>query len=216
MANENITAYPLCWPSDWKRTLADGRTRQGRYKVGLSKALDHLLGELRKMGAQAIVISTNIPARLDGKPYAGASEPRDPGVAVYWQEKRWWNGEYIEIPKVIACDKWNQVVDNVHAIGLAVQALRALERSGASEVSDRAQAAIGMLPQDTTKCPWWEVLGVDVEMWRSRPTKTERLNEVDEKHVALTKVHHPDLGGDTEMMAEINRARDEAYEEIGR
>jgi hypothetical protein len=49
------------------------------------------------------------------------TEVRDPGVAVYWTDRR---GE----ARVMACDQWFRLRDNVHAIGHAVAAFRTIER----------------------------------------------------------------------------------------
>src|SRR5262245_61920292 len=94
---ENAQRYPLSWPAGWKRTMyrkssdfhstdrradATGRSYRMRKSLTLSDALDRLLGELRRLGAKNVIISSNLAVRQDGLPYA--QQPRnidDPGVA---------------------------------------------------------------------------------------------------------------------------------------
>jgi hypothetical protein len=77
-------AYPLSWPDGWKRVPY--RTRS-RFKVsGFGRTRDRLLTEIVRMGGSKVVLSTNIPLRNDGPPYANTREPSDPGVAVYFSK----------------------------------------------------------------------------------------------------------------------------------
>jgi hypothetical protein len=57
-----------------------------------------------------VVISTNIPARLDGLPRGDAKWPADPGAAVYWT-----NG-FSSGPRVMAIDQYTAVEDNLAEI----------------------------------------------------------------------------------------------------
>lgn len=80
------TSYPLAWPEGWPRTTDYKRSR-ARYKVLGEAATNHLMNELKLMGAarSAIVLSTNIVLRNDGLPYS--KQPRymteDPGAYDY-------------------------------------------------------------------------------------------------------------------------------------
>ena len=118
--------YPLHWPHGWRRTK---RRKDAAYRVSFARARDELLRHLSLMNARDVVLSTNVPLRRDGLPYANVAEPADPGVAVYWTK----GGQ----PQVMACDRWSKVKDNVRAVGLAIEALRQLERTGASEILER-------------------------------------------------------------------------------
>jgi hypothetical protein len=90
------------------------------------------------MGAKEIVVSTNVPTRRDGLPYADAREPADPGVAVYFTHgKR---------QLVIACDSYSTVRANMRAVGATVEALRAIQRHGATSLLERAFTGFAALP----------------------------------------------------------------------
>ena len=96
---------------------------------------------------------------------------------------------------------------HLRACGLTIQALRGIERWGASELLERAFAGFAQLPPAmVTPQPWWEVLGV-----REGAT----FAEVRAAYERLSLQHHPDRGGEHERMVEINRAWERAQEEGG-
>ncbi len=147
------TAFPLEWPVGWPRSEGHERSR---YRVKYKTATVELLAELRLLGAEHVVISSNAAVRKsDGLPYTEAANERsdDPGVAVYFVLEG--------AATVIACDQWDTVKDNIRAIGLTVVAMRAIQRSGATELLRRAFSGFRALPgPDATK--WWKVLGVSI------------------------------------------------------
>jgi len=143
-----------------------------------------------------IVISSNIPLRRDGLPYAGQAAPSDPGVAVYFVRNK--------KQMVLACDKFKNVEDNLQAICKTIEALRGIERWGASEMMERSFTGFEALPPPTAAAPkraWWEVLNVP------RGSHPDRIKEA---YRAQAQVHHPDRGGDPARMAEVNAAYEEA------
>ena len=190
----NVDAYPLQWPAGWDRS--DYRY-DARYRVTMAQARDELLRELTLLGASDVVISTNIPVRQDGLPRANYRTPDDPGVAVYWTQ----NGK----PRVMACDQWRTIRSNMRAIGKAIAAMREIDRCGASQIFERAFEGFAALPSDA-KRPWRDVLGFN--------GKPVAMKAVKLRHRELMLQHHPDRGGDEQTMAEINRAYDEAAEEL--
>lgn len=191
-----IQAFPLTWPEGWPRAK---QRKHSPYKVTTNNALTSLLGDLRLMRAHNVIVSSNVPLRRDGTMYRGDhSDARmpDPGVAVYWERK----GE----PKAIACDEWLTVRENLRALGMAIEYLRGLERCGASAILERAFQGFARLPAPAGAC--WEVLG----LWRGSSRQA-----IEDRYRALAREHHPDRGGDAQLMARINTARDEALREIG-
>jgi hypothetical protein len=151
--------------------------------------------ELRKMVGDVgyVVLSSNIPVKRDGTQHTiGILNPEDPGVALYWYDPK------ANVNRVIACDAWVEVRENVRALALAVQALRQLERCRATEILDRAFQGFESLPPHE---PWWSVLGV---------SRTSSLEEIKKAYQELSKKHHPDRGGDNAKMVKINQAYQEA------
>lgn len=190
-------AFPLTWPTGRARTLV-GRRRHGAFKsLGFGRIRDEMLAELRRLGASNVIVSTNVLLRRDGMPYADTREPEDSGVAVYFERRR--------RPYVLACDSYDKVWKNLRAVGATVEALRAIERHGSSEMLEQAFTGFAALPAARpAESSWWDVLGVSPDA---------PLDEIEAAHRRLTVAHHPDAGGDEEQMARINRARDIAREE---
>lgn len=149
-----IAAFPLQWPVAWPRTKYP---EWSRFRVTQYEAQNGILRELNLLGATDVIISTNIPLRRDGLPYASAKAPEDQGVAVYFKL----NGS----DQCIPCDKWRTIAENMRAIENTISALRGLERWGAKEMVNAAFRGFRALPESIIMGPgtarlWYEVLGV--------------------------------------------------------
>lgn len=197
-ARLGIDACPLQWPAGWKRTPPPQRQRSV-YRVSFAGARDQLAREVAKLAVRPsdVVISTNVPLRRDGLPYAGMREPDDPGVAAYWvtsNSQQW----------VIACDAWVTVRENMRAVGLAVEALRMLERTKATEILARAFQGFAALPP--ARPDWAVTLQVRVDATRE---------DIERAYRGLAKSAHPDGGGSHEAMLILNAARAAALGSIG-
>lgn len=189
--------YPLQWPTGWPRTKTPGKSQ---FSTGMEKATRGLLDEIRRLGGRLPVISSNAQYRLDGMPYARQGYIGDTGVAVYFQRK----GK----PMVFACDSYWSVQENLHAIGKTIEALRAIERYGASDMMERAFSGFTALPAPIVagaKRPWREVL----EYGNGQANR----EEITRNYRILASTAHPDKGGKPGEMAELNAARDEALGE---
>lgn len=201
------TAYPLAWPEGWPRTNPAHRSGGYQFKqagepgsyskklVTFDRARKLLTEELQRMKATNVVLSTNLPIRQDGWPYADAARRKieDPGVAVYFTIK--------DRPMVMACDGFDYIAANMRSLGLAIEAMRQLERHGGGHMMDKAFAGFTALPPPKS-C--WDILGVAPGSSKDAINKAFRL---------LAGLHHPDAGGSTSLMAELNAARDQALKE---
>lgn len=192
---KHVEAWPLAWPSGWPRATSRSAAA---FDTRFIDARDGLLNEVRLMGGQQPIISSNVPLRLDGLPRANFTRDPDPGVAVYFALK----GE----PRVFACDRWSKVEDNLQAVRKTIEALRGIERWGSSEMLNRMFQGFAALHETPNEEPWWAVLGV---------TKSWGLDATEKVYRALAKEHHPDLGGDPKVMARLNWAITEARKEKG-
>ncbi|WP_296203226.1 J domain-containing protein [uncultured Hyphomicrobium sp.] len=188
-------AYPLQWPDGWPRTPPGERRRNSPFKVASNTCRRELLDNLRMLGAEHVVVSSDVPVRADGTPYADAARRiiRNPGVAVYFTLK----GHQV----VMARDRFDRVEDNIRSIGLALEAIRAVERHGGSTMMERAFAGFTALPPP---CSHWDILGVP-------PTAT--VEQIEAAYRAVAREAHPDAGGSHARMSEINAARDAAIKE---
>jgi hypothetical protein len=194
------TTFPLSWPDGWPRTpeakrkwsLAGGRAQAQDWNVVLKRLHD----ELARLGAGNIVMSTNQPVRRDGNPYAAKRIIQDPGVAVYFTLR----GRQL----VMAQDAYELMEDNIRSIALAIEHLRGLERHGGGTMMDRAFAGFEALPPPRS---WRDVL----EFGDEEPII---LAAAEARFRHLAKKAHPDAGGSTAAMAELNAAIAEARREL--
>lgn len=190
---DGINNFPLTWPMTWPRTEAWKRKNAQFADRSIAKAVDKVLDELRMLNARDIIISTNLQLRQDGLPRSAQKRPGDPGVAVYFTIK--------SAPRVLACDKWFLVEDNLWAIAKHIEALRGQQRWGVGSI-DQAFAGYPALPAGN----WWEWLGVD---------RGAREDEIRTAFRTLAKNYHPDVGGNQEDFLKIQAAFDQAIKEKG-
>lgn len=182
-------AYPLQWPVGQKRW--PGQRVNSQFKMTPSAMVDHLHLELERLGAHNVVISTN---------RAGYSRSNalleDPGAAVYFTRK----GRDL----VIACDKYRRVEDNIHAIGIAVEGFRAMERHGTGDMVDAAFTGFTALPEAIVtpqRKTWWQILGVKEDA---------SVQEINNAYRNKARTAHPDTpGGSQEAFIELKKALEE-------
>ena len=200
-------AYPLQWPSGWKRTHWQER-ECGQFEGTLDRVRAELYREidLIALGKTArittvrhlVVISTNLPLRKDGEFFASARRPQDPGVAVYFTRK----GK----PLCFACDKYDEVWKNLRAIQKTIEAMRGIERWGSSTLLDRAFTGFTALPARSA-AGVWETLG----LYADTATEATVLAAWREK----AKSCHPDVsGGSREAWDALDEAKNIALATI--
>ena len=202
---ENLTAYPLSWPAHWPRRKIGQRTRANfgrvetkqysyspntyrqREQLTIAQALTRLRGELDRLAARDVVISTNVELRRDGLPMSGRREPDDPGVAVYFAL----SGQRRCLP----CDRWDRTADNLAAVAKHIEAIRGMDRWGVGNV-EAMFAGFKALP------------GGEGPTIRQAMTSGEAQALLDRyggiKNAKLKT--HPDRGGSAEEFARVMEA----------
>jgi hypothetical protein len=217
----SVQSYPLTWPEGWKRTTVNNRKRAAfnRKEVvhtggpvptswNKSKALSvrdgtvRVIGELARMGVADynLIISTNVPLRLDGMPRSDQAEPSDPGVAVYWRAKE-------NTPmRCMAVDRYDRVADNLAAIAATLEAMRAIERHGGAEILNRAFLGFAALPEKASQS-WRLQLGF-------KEDAAVTADAVKAAFRALAHQHHPDKGGDPDKWQDLCLARENALRDL--
>lgn len=202
-------AYPLSWPTGWKRTprhqiltskfhkLNRNNWEEGyrgmRSKVTIAQAVEMVMHERWLLRAGSVKISSNLTLTTYGEPRSGQREPDDHGVAVYFELKRQ--------ACVLACDKWSTCADNLAAIAKHLDALRAQERYGVGTV-EQAFTGYAALPPPKT---WRDVLGIN----------SNNIEDVEKIYKVLAKTLHPDQpSGSNEKMVQLNAAIDAARREL--
>lgn len=200
-----IPAYPLQWPEGWRRMPGASRTRAkfgrqtqssyGSWKtregLTIAQAVQRVRDELARMGItdDDLVISTNLELRLDGLPRSNQREPDDPGVSVYWTQKRG------KVPRCMAIDRYDRVADNLAAIAATLDAMRAIERHGGAEILNRAFT--GFTAIEDQSAAWHVVLGVSAHASTS---------DVRDAYKRARARAHPDHGGTGNAFFEVQSA----------
>lgn len=206
-----IDPYPLRWPEGWKRT---SRARSKFKVASFVQSRDHVLRLAKRLGGRRIVITSNLPVRADGLPYANSAEPADPAIAVWWVQ----SGN----EQVMACDRWSRTRDNMHAIELSLEALLGLGRWGTTQIVERAFAGFAALPpgpepnlppSTPAPRPWRTVLDLEVMTGVSRALQLDMARG---QYKRLARTAHPDVGGSDAAMAELNLALEAAEKELDR
>jgi hypothetical protein len=208
-------AYPLQWPEGWPRTAfnresdrrfgsnraieesPEGLIMRGTRRLTLGRARDQLFTELGRLGATNVVVSSNVPLRRDGRPYADESGIDDPGVAVYFTFKK--------RQLVMARDRFVSVAGNMRSLTLAIEAMRQLARHGGDYMMERAFTGFLAIAPPDWKKPWRQVFGV----------KPDWSGDITALYREKARNRHPDVGGADTLMAELNAAYAEAKQELG-
>lgn len=194
-----IEAYPLYWPEGWKRTPPGFREKRSDFLEGIARNHRNLTRQIELLGGKDVIISSNLPIRRDGLPYADATAGGDPGVAVYFNYKK--------KPMCFACDRYARVHENLRAITLTIEAIRGIERWGASDMMERAFRGFTALPENASQA-WREVFGFEASHKVS-------ADDVDSRFRELVKTAHPDTGGTAEEFHRLVIARENARKDLG-
>lgn len=211
--SDQARSYPLQWPPGRKRTQYrnEGRFSSGertvnslgnshinRRAITINEALTRLQNELDRIGAQYVVMSSNLEQRLDGLPRSNQSNPLDPGVAVYFRLD--------DKPFCLPCDTYTQVAQNIAAVAAHIKATRDIERHGVANIAEMF-SGFKALPSPEMQRHWRDVLGF-------RDARSVSRDDVEVRFRQLARERHPDHGGSDSMMAELNLARARATQEL--
>jgi hypothetical protein len=206
----NIEKYPLCWPVGYPREQRPSRSRFGNNPFG--KTRDEIFKQLRLMlswkDRENVILSTNIPLKNDGYPYANYKQLSDKGVAVYFR--------YQNTDTVICCDKWDKIEDNLWAVAKTIESMRAIDRWGVSDFMKRSFTGFNALPPkqpDKPKREWWQVM-----TYSQKPGNASwDWAGVEAQYKSLAKQRHPDVvGGSVEQFQELSNAFAEAKKYYGK
>ena len=203
----DITRSPLCWPDNVPRTAPHSRAWPLFAEKTISAATTFVLEEINRLNGyrhnycdNSVIISSNLKLRQDGLPAGGQGEPVDTGVAVYFQLHFLRNGRSFERPIVLTCDKWRKVAFNIDAIARDIEAQRARQRYGCTNIEQAFRGYLA-IPERCGGPSWWVLLGVP-------STATEE--QIKDRFKQLAKSAHPDAGGSREKWLQLQEAYDQA------
>jgi hypothetical protein len=190
-------AHPLAWPIQRPRTREPVAAifRQRGRPVNFDQGAARVALELSRFQASGVVVTSDRPPRGLASIWAPSA---DPGVAVYFRL----NGN----PHCLSCDRWDRIPDNLCAIAKHLEAIRGQLRWGAADVTQIFAGFKEIAPAAAAERPWWVVLG-----FAQRPTSRTDLVL---KYQELALRHHPDRGGDAEVMKSINVAYECGLEDL--
>lgn len=119
-----VTFRPLpVWPHK------PSTRRHAQFQVGYARTLEQLEREIGYLGGRDVVMGVGLEERdirLDGQPRSNARSFGHPGVEVSFDTKAYGRQTY-------ATDQFWDWRDNVRAVVLSLEALRAVERYGVSK-----------------------------------------------------------------------------------
>lgn len=203
----DITRFPLCYPDNVPRTAPHLRGTPHFKERTIDSAVRFALEEINRLNGrrwdyedESVIVSSNLRYRADGQPYSNQSAPVDSGIAIYFNLRFTRNGKWYERPCVLTCDKWRKVHDNIHAIGKDIEAQRARQRWGCTNIEQAFRGYLA-IPEKCGGKSWWELLKLP---------STANEFEIKDLYYALAKGRHPDVGGDREKWAQLQDAYDQA------
>jgi hypothetical protein len=204
------------WPNEYR----DGKSEyeRCRFKATWSKTKALLMRELEKVGAKGAVLMTGHYPRditREGLPRVDARSPRFPGVVVAFQK---WNlsvkrYDVIQFP----CETYDHWEDNLRAIALSMEALRAVDRYGVTrhseqyagwtkKVESRAGVQGGKLSPESAALVLAACASASGEQFSSALIQSDEC-EMERSYKVAAKEVHPDVGGSEASMAKVNEAR---------
>jgi len=193
---------PAVWPTG-QRTPPEQR-QHSRFKAPYSRTLAQLQHELRMLDAvEPVVLEAGYQLheiRLDGLPRKGA-RPSDPAVIVSF-------GSRVGPPRY-GCDTFWTHEDNLRAIALALEALRAVDRYGVTKRGEQYQGWSALPP---TAQPGMSPEEAEAFIHHAAATSDEPGEQITlrEAYRRAARRLHPDVGGDSEQWARLDRARQAA------
>jgi hypothetical protein len=196
-----IEAYPLYWPEGSPRKDRF-RRENARFETSFARARDEIIRQIELLCGRYpkpnIIISTNLALRRDGLPLALSKQPDDPGVAVYF--------DYKNKQVCFACDRWNKIEHNMQAVCKTIDALRGIDRWGTGDMIEAAFKGFVALPSPSAMRNWREILGFTAA--------ESRIGVVEGAYKRLRSESHPDNGGTPERFHAVQKAWEQAQQEL--
>jgi hypothetical protein len=192
------------WPGEetpsWKR-------KRSTFSAGWGSTLILLEHELVQLKATNVLFLVDVPPEdfrvTDGHPKSKARWGH-PGVVVAFDS--------IHGPLKYACDAFDSFPDNVRAVALGLEALRKVERYGIVKRGEQYKGWSQLPPgtamgAEMTKEEAWRVL-IDLGGGPADLAFYGDPAEVEHYYRLAAKAHHPDRGGNGDLMSRATAARE--------
>lgn len=191
-----IEAFPLHWPVGHSRSK---EKINSRFKVTMDKAQRFLRSEIERLRGTDLIISTNVPVKNNGLLYSDWMRRKidDPGAAIYFK----YNGKDV----AMCCDQYERVWENIYALAKGIEAIRGMQRWGASDFIDRAFTGFKALPESVVSDTWNNILEIDPHA---------SYSEIKQAYFKKAKTAHPDAGGNADLFNKIATAFNQAKAQL--
>jgi hypothetical protein len=188
-ALDEVAESRLTWPDGRPRAAQRVKSPfKNREAASETRAIEI---ELERWGIRRFIVSRN-----HQRIFAG-----DPAAATWWTDRK---GEL----RVLACDRYVKLADNLHAIRLTLEALRAVERWGAYTAEQAAEGArpLALPPPEVARAvDWRSVLG-----YVSALANDKQLVLCEHAYRALSR----EANGDEARQLDLNLAIEAARREL--
>lgn len=185
LAARGLTVKPFASPKP-----GDGG-KMSPFSASLTKTLTLLSREMEMLGAKGIVIELDVEERdirIDGYPRANA-RVLSSAIAVTFESRHG--------PLRYATNEYHHWEDNLRAVALAMQALRAVDRYGVSKRGEQYQG--------------WKALPMSTDPADAIQTEEQARAVIEEfggDVRAAVMATHPDRGGDETDFRRVTKARE--------
>lgn len=194
---------PPIWPfGDRTRYPERSRFRAGRAET--LRLLEHELGELGvATWSKPIILEAGYregDIRQDGLPRADA-KLRDQAVILSFETRHG--------PLRYGTDRFTAFDDNLRAIALSLQALRAVDRYGVTHKGEQYRGWLALPPGPATAMTREEAIAF-LEREGGNPLTSHGVTELwaGAAYRRIAKRAHPDAGGDPELWTRLERAKE--------
>jgi len=190
----------------WPQEPTKYRTRS-RFESTYSQTMKLLERELNMLNAREVFIHLFLgfgQIRQDGQPYADA-KPTQPGVIISFK------GTHGEV--MMPCDTYDKWQDNLRAIALSLEALRAVDRYGCAGKGQQYTGWKKLNPAPETSEPTIDDAALFIVACAEGEASPERISQVlrsrdefESAYKSAARKLHPDAGGDHEEFVMLQQA----------
>ena len=174
---------------------SDGKRKRAPFKAGYASTLKLIERELAHLRAHSILIQAYFDReaiRVDGWPKGGRA-PSSPGIILTFTSG---SAGTMSFP----CDTYSHWEDNIRAIGLALEALRAIRRYGVGKTTEQYRGFTALPPAGNSRATAISFLS-RITGWQEPQIK----GDLQGAYRLAARACHPDTGGNNELFHQLQQ-----------